>query len=586
MNLYPKLGLYASLARFKFLKGSYVAKIMIVAFLGTHVPLLALVLSFILSNTYSWEMTVRVLGIALLATLGGTGITLYSLRRLLCPVILTSTALQDYLNTQALPKLPTEFTDEVGALMANTSQTLHQLDELIHYISSYDALTGLPNRNLFCDRLYQTLSQPQNSQRLVAVLSLGIDEFTSMCHALDRNKSSLLLRGVAQRLTSCISETDVLAHLNGDEFAIARIELTSFESVINLSQTLLSTLSKPFLIEGDLIHITVSVGIVINDLEDQRGMDQLLQQAHLALHQAKQRGRSQYQFYLPEMNVRLQEHLTLENALHGALERNEMMVFYQPLMDLDSGQVTAMEALVRWQHPTLGLVSPAAFIPIAEANGLIVPIGEWVLRTACAQNRTWQLAGFSPIRISVNLSARQFEQPNLVKIVSQILEETGLDVSYLELEVTESFLIVDMQRSVKTLEQLRALGICLALDDFGTGYSSLNYLKRFPVNMLKIDRSFVQDVTSNSDSAAVTNAIIALAKSLRLSITAEGIETQEQLDYLHQRGCDEGQGYYFSRPVPAEAIVHLLQEGTALENNLYHGKTASQDQLLPVLSKN
>ncbi len=237
-----------------------------------------------------------------------------------------------------------------------------------------------------------------------------------------------------------------------------------------------------------------------------------------------------------------------------------MLVYYQPLIDLHSGQITAMEALVRWQHPTLGLVSPVKFIPIAEANGLILPIGEWVLRTACAQNRAWQLAGFNPIRISVNLSARQFELPNLVEVVSQILEETGLQVSYLELEVTESFLMADMERSVKILKQLRELGIWLALDDFGTGYSSLNYLKRFPVNMLKIDRSFVQDVTSNPDSAAVTNAIIALAKSLRLNITAEGVETQEQLDYLKMQGCDEGQGYYFSCPVPADLITPMLQK--------------------------
>ncbi|MEH1936317.1 MAG: EAL domain-containing protein [Nostoc sp.] len=561
MKLNHNLYLYSFLARFRWLKKSYTAKIMLVAFLGTHVPLLSLLLSFVISNSYSLEMAARVMSVALLATLAGTAATLYALNHLLRPVILTSAALQNYLNTKTLPELPTEFADEAGTLMADTSQTLHKLDELIHYITNYDDLTGLPNRDLFRDRLHQIVSQPENNQRLVAVFLLAIDDFTGMSHGLEHQTTNLLLRAVAQRLSTCIAQTDILAHLSRDEFVLARMDIISFESVIQLSQLLLSTLKKPFFLEGNLIHITASIGITINDLNDSNSVDQLLQQAHMALYQAKQQGRSQYQYYSPEINAQLQERLTLENELHGALERNEMLVYYQPLIDLDNGQITGMEALVRWQHPTLGLISPAKFIPIAEANGLIVPIDQWVLRTACAQNRAWQLAGFSPIRISVNLSSRQFEQPNLVEVVSQILEETGLKTSYLELEVTESFLMGDIERSVKTLKQLRELDICLALDDFGTGYSSLNYLKRFPVNMLKIDQSFVKDM-SNPDSAAITDAIIALAKSLRLKITAEGVETKEQLDYLQMRGCDEGQGYYFSRPVPADLITPMLQKSS------------------------
>ncbi|AFZ23850.1 diguanylate cyclase (GGDEF) domain-containing protein [Cylindrospermum stagnale PCC 7417] len=556
------LNLYSSLTNFGLLNKSYIAKIMLVTFLGTHVPLLVLVFSFVTSNSYSWEMTVRVLVIALLATLVGTAATLYALRLLLAPVILTSVALQDYLNTNTLPELPTQFVDEAGTLMANTSQTLHKLDELIHYITNYDDLTGLPNRDLFCTRLHQTLSQPDKDQRLVAVLLLGIDDFTGLSHALEHETSNLLLRAIAQRLTTCMAQTDILAHLIGDEFAIARMEIPTFESVIKLSQLLLSTLAKPFSIQGSLIRITASIGMTINQVDDSNNVDQLLQQARMALYQAKQQGRGQYRFYSPEINAHLQEQLALDNALHGALERHEMLVYYQPLIDLHSRQVTATEALVRWQHPTQGLVSPAKFIPIAEANGLIVPLGEWVLRTACAQNRAWQLAGLSPIRISVNLSARQFEQPNLVEIVSQVLQETGLEASYLELEVTESFLMADIQQSIKTLEKLRELGISLALDDFGTGYSSLNYLKRLPVNKLKIDRSFVQDVMSNPDSAAVTDAIIALAKSLRLKITAEGVETQEQLEYLQMRGCHEAQGFYFSRPVATDTIPQMLKKSS------------------------
>ncbi|MBN3871028.1 bifunctional diguanylate cyclase/phosphodiesterase [Nostoc sp. JL33] len=562
MNLNHKLYLYSFLARFRWLKKSYTAKIMLVAFLGTHVPLLTLLLSFVISNSYSLEMAARVMIVALLATLAGTAVTLYALNHLLKPVILTSAALQNYLNTKTLPELPTDFADEAGTLMADTSQTLHKLDELIHYITHYDDLTGLPNRDLFRDRLHQTLSQPENNQRLVAIFLLAIDDFTGMSHGLEHQTTNLLLRAVAQRLSACMAQTDILAHLSGDEFVLARMDIVSFESVIKLSQLLLSTLRKPFFLEGKSIHVTASIGITINDLNDSNSVDELLQQAHMALYQAKQQGRSQYQYYSPEINAQLQERLTLENELYGALGRNEMLVYYQPLIDLDNGQVTGMEALVRWQHPTLGLISPAKFIPIAEANGLIVPIDQWVLRTACAQNRAWQLAGFSPIRISVNLSSRQFEQPNLVEVVSQIIEETGLKTSYLELEVTESFLMGDIERSVKTLKELRELGIWLALDDFGTGYSSLNYLKRFPVNMLKIDQSFVRDVTSNPDSAAITDAIIALAKSLRLKITAEGVETKEQLDYLQMQGCDEGQGYYFSRPVPADIITPMLQKSS------------------------
>ncbi|MEH2117837.1 putative bifunctional diguanylate cyclase/phosphodiesterase [Nostoc sp.] len=562
MKLDHKFYLYSFLAHFGWLKKSYTAKIMLVAFLGTHVPLLTLLLSFVISNSYSLEMAVRVMIIALLATLAGTAATLYALNHLLKPVILTSAALQNYLNTKTLPELPTEFADEAGTLMADTSQTLHKLDELIHYITNYDDLTGLPNRDLFRDRLHQTLSQPENNQRLVAIFFLAIDDFTDISHGLEHETTNLLLRAVAYRLSTCMRQTDILAHLSGDEFALARINIHSFENMIKLSQVLLSTLSKPFFIKGNSIHLTASIGITINDLNNPNSVDKLLQQAHIALYQAKQQGRSQYQFYLPEINNQLQERLILENELHGALGRNEMLVYYQPIIDLRSGQVTAMEALVRWQHPTFGWVSPVKFIPIAEANGLIVPIGEWVLRTACAQNRAWQLAGFTPIRISVNLSARQFERANLVEVVSQILQETGLQASYLELEVTESFLMGDIEQSVKTLKQLQELGIWLALDDFGTGYSSLNYLKRFPVNMLKIDQSFVQDVIFNPDSAAVTDAIIALAKSLRLKITAEGVETQEQLEYLQMRGCDEGQGFYFSRPVPADIIAPMLYKSS------------------------
>jgi diguanylate cyclase (GGDEF)-like protein len=553
-NLY----LYSSLDRFKFLKNSYIAKIMMVAFLGTHIPLLTLLFSFVISHSFSWAMTLQVLSITLVATLVGTAATLYALKYLLAPVILTSATLRNYLNTQALPNLPTQFADEAGTLMAGTTQALHELDKLIHYISNYDELTGLPNRELFGTQLHQQLSQGDNAPSLVGLLLIGIDDFTTLSQSLDRDTLRLFLRTFAQRLKDCLGPSLILAHVSPDEFAIAQTDITTFESIITLAQLVLSTQAKSTSIEGTIVRATASIGIAMSDIQDAQGVDPLLQHAQIALQNAKQQGRQQYRFYLPEMNAQLQERLALENALDGALERGEFCVYYQPLIHLRSGQIVALEALIRWQHPEWGLISPDKFIPIAEANGLIIPIGEWVLRTACAQNQAWQKAGFLPLRMSVNLSARQFEQANLVEVVSQVLKETGLAASDLELEVTESFLMGDIQRSVHTLKQLRELGVSVALDDFGTGYSSLNYLNRFPVNMLKIDRSFIQDITSNPDSAAISDAIIALAQSLNLSITAEGIETQEQLNYLQGKGCNEGQGYYFSRPVPAAVILPLL----------------------------
>jgi diguanylate cyclase (GGDEF)-like protein len=566
MNLSRSLFLYASLDRLKVIKQSYIAKIMLVAFLGTHIPLLTLLFSFIVNNSLSMGTTTRVLIIALVATLVGTAATLYALHHLLTPVILTSNALQNYLNAKTLPNLPMKFIDEAGTLMADTSQTLHELDKLIQYISHYDELTGLPNRELFCSQLVKSLLQTENTQPLVGLLLVGIDDLPGLSQGLDRETLRIFLRAFVQRLKTCLEPTHSLSRIGSDEFAIAITDLNTVESVISLAQLLLSMLAKSFFISRTLICPTISIGIAINNLKDAQDVDQLLQQSQIALRQSKQRGSKQYQFYSPEMNIRLQERFSLESGLHDALARNELSVYYQPLVCLATGKIVGLEALVRWQHPEKGLISPEKFIPIAESNGSIVSIGEWVLRTACAQARVWQRDGKPSLRISVNLSARQFEQSDLVEVVSKILQETQLSAADLELEVTESALMTDIQRSIDTLNQLRTLGISIALDDFGTGYSSLNYLNRFPINMLKIDRSFVQNLTSNSDSAAITDAIIALAQSLKLNITAEGIETQEQLHYLQGRGCNEGQGFYFSYPVPAAEMSQLLEAETLSKN--------------------
>ncbi len=532
---------------------------MLIAFLGTHVPLLTLLIYFLVSNSYSFEMTVRVLVIALVATLVGTGITLYALHNLLAPVVVTYLALRAYLSKKRLPKLPTHFTDEVGTLMADTVKTITKLDEVIEHLTNYDDLTGLPNRVLFTDRLQQALSRSQDQTRLLAVICLHLNNFREINNALGSSAGEQLLRGVAQRLRASVDRSDLICRLSSDEFVIALPDLTASEDVVPFCQLLLERLLLPIFLQGHEVHIEPSVGIAVYPF-DGDSVEQLLQNANTAIDEAKRRAPNNYQFYGADMNVQLQERLGLENQLRHALERNELQLHYQPQVDTNSGEIIGVEALVRWQNPELGAVSPVKFIPIAEANGLIIPIGEWVLRTACTQTRLWQDAGLPPLRIGVNLSARQLAQPNLVERISQILAETELDVAYLELEVTESLIMENVQHSINVLQQLHDMGITLALDDFGTGYSSLSYLRRFPIDILKIDRSFVRDVVVNSEDAAVTNAIITLAKSLGLHITAEGVETQEQFEYMKSHECNKIQGYYFSRPITAPAMGELLKK--------------------------
>ncbi|MBZ0097091.1 MAG: EAL domain-containing protein, partial [Sulfuricella sp.] len=339
-------------------------------------------------------------------------------------------------------------------------------------------------------------------------------------------------------------------------------------------------MSAPFDIDGRELHITCSIGIASypKDGEDNQT---LLKNADAAMYRAKDLGRNNAQYYAAEMNVRAMERLMLENSLYHALERNEFLLHYQPQVDLRTGEITGMEALVRWQHPELGLVSPARFIPVAEDSGLIVPLGEWVLRTACAQNKAWQRAGLKPISVAVNLSARQFRQPNLVEMVAGILRETELDPAHLDLEVTESLVMQNVEATIATLGRLKAMGVKLSIDDFGTGYSSLNYLKRFPIHTLKIDQSFVRDVTTDPSDAAIAKTIIAMAHELGLTVIAEGVETEEQKSFLRLRRCDEMQGYFFSRPVPAAEFENLLREDRRLE--IDHAGLVSTERTLLLL---
>lgn len=532
---------------------------MTVAFLGTHVPLLGLLVYFLVVNSFSWETTVRVLLIALVATLLGTGITLYALHKLLAPIILTYLAQRAYIDRKQLPDLPTTYTDEAGILMADTVQTIQKLDEVIDHLTHYDAIASLPNRALFADRLQHALLRTEEKNRLLAVLTLKLANFREIHNGMGSNASNQLIRVVAQRLNASISSFDLVCRIGNDEFAIALTELAASEDVVAFCESLLDRLALPINLNGNQITPLTNIGIAVYPF-DGDSVEQLLRSAHTAVDEADRRIPHNFQFYSANMNVQLQERLSLESNLRYALQRNEFQVHYQPRVDIHKGSIIGVEALLRWHNRKLGFVSPAKFIPIAEANGLIIPIGEWVLRSACAQNRIWQEAGLEPIRVAVNLSARQLAQPNLVQLVTSILEETDLNPAYLELEVTESLMMENVEQSINVLEQLRELGIQLALDDFGTGYSSLNYLRRFPIDTLKIDRSFVRDVVSNSHDAAVTNAIIALAKSLELNITAEGVETIEQYEYMKAQGCHEIQGYYFSPPVNSLAMTGLLNK--------------------------
>ncbi|BAN36098.1 response regulator receiver modulated PAS/PAC sensor-containing diguanylate cyclase/phosphodiesterase [Sulfuricella denitrificans skB26] len=425
--------------------------------------------------------------------------------------------------------------------------------------ANYDELTGLANRNLFQDRLNQALIFSRRHDYGLAILFIDLDNFKNINDSLGHDTGDALLAQVATRLTGSVREGDTVARHGGDEFVLLLSEIRVADDVSAVTQKLLKAMSAPFNLNDRELHVTCSIGIASypKDGEDKQT---LLKNADAAMYRAKELGRNNAQYYAEEMNIKAMERLTLENCLYQALERNEFLLHYQPQVDLRTGEITGMEALVRWQHPELGLVSPSMFIPVVEDSGMIISLGEWVLRTACLQNKAWQLAGLKHISVAVNLSARQFRQPNLVEMVTGILRESGLDPSHLDLEVTESLVMQNVEATIATLGRLKAMGIKLSIDDFGTGYSSLNYLKRFPIHTLKIDKTFINDITTDPNDAAIAKTIISMAHELGLMVIAEGVETEEQRSFLHLRNCDEMQGYLFSRPVSAEEFEILLRE--------------------------
>jgi diguanylate cyclase (GGDEF)-like protein/PAS domain S-box-containing protein len=428
-----------------------------------------------------------------------------------------------------------------------------QAERRIQFLAHHDALTQLPNRVLLDDRLSQAIAQSHRSQNITAVLFLDLDRFKLINDTLGHNVGDALLVRIAELLKGVLRETETVARLGGDEFVIIIPELPETERAAVVAQKVIEALRLPQIIDGRLLHFTASVGISLYPV-DAQDVATLLSHADTAMYAAKDHGGNNFQFFAPDMNQAIQERVAIENDLHLALERGEFMLYYQPQVDCLNGEVTGMEALIRWQHPTRGLVPPLNFISIAEETGLIVPIGEWVLREACQQACRWREAGHTQLCISVNLSARQFQQPDLHDRIESIIRETGINPATLELELTESMLMIDPDGATDLLRKLAALGVKLAIDDFGTGYSSLAYLKRFPVTRLKIDQSFVRDIATDPSDAAIVSAVVAMASSLKLDVIAEGGETLEQLRHLTERGCHHIQGYYFGRPKPAVDI--------------------------------
>lgn len=423
-------------------------------------------------------------------------------------------------------------------------------EETIKYQAFYDTLTGLPNRTLFADRLSLALNQAQRTNHVMAVLFLDIDRFKKINDTLGHDMGDELLRMIGERLKPIIDEGDTLARFGGDEWVILQPQIQRIEDSSRLAQGIIDHFKQPFKLNALELYISFSIGIAIypNDGEDS---ENLLKNAAAALYRAKEQGRNNYQYYTPSINAKASERLALESNLRQAVERGEMEVYYQPQIRTDDQQVVGMEALIRWNHPRYGLVSPAEFIPLAEETGLIVSIGEWVLRTACKQNKRWHDQGYSGLRIAVNLSARQFLHSNLIDMVKKALNDSGLAPNHLELEITESIAMQNADYTIKVLQEMKAMGVHISLDDFGTGYSSFGYLRSFPLHSLKIDRSFIRGLSHDSNDAAIAETIILLAHSMKMDVVAEGVETEEQVVLLKERKCDLMQGFLFSRPIPA-----------------------------------
>ncbi len=430
-------------------------------------------------------------------------------------------------------------------------------EDKVAYLANHDVLTGLPNRALVNDRLNMALAMAKRTRNMVAVMTVDLDQFKNINDTVGHQIGDRLLMMVAGRLQGLVRQDDTVSRTGDDEFTLVLQQIAQGEDAARVAEKILASTGSPFPIDGHEFHLTVSLGISLfpNDGQDAQG---LLKNAESAMYRATESGGNGYQFYTPAMNSRALERLSLEKKLRRAVERGEFLLHYQPRVKIDTWEVAGMEALVRWQEPETGLVPPAQFIPLAEETRLIIPIGEWVLRSACHQLVQWQEAGLPINKVSVNLSARQFQQKDLVEMVNWILNEAGLSPGNLELEITETLAMHDVEYTIKKLGRLKDMGIEISIDDFGTGYTSLSYLKRFPIDTLKVDKSFVQEIANNASDAAIVSTVIGLGRSLKLKVVAEGVETENQLEFLRRQRCDEMQGYLFSRPLPPGECAPVL----------------------------
>jgi diguanylate cyclase (GGDEF)-like protein/PAS domain S-box-containing protein len=468
-------------------------------------------------------------------------------------------ALDDRYYLADISRAVTEEGQTLLLFMVSDITAYKKAEERAQYLAKFDALTGLPNRGLIHDRIDYTCTLSKRGEGVVATMLIDLDRFELINQSLGSAHSDEVLKQAAVRLSDCLRESDTVGRTGGNEYVMILLSMNAAADATVVAKKVLEALATPFQIAGHQLHLTASIGIAVAP-GDGENAQELLRSAAAALHQAKKDGRNQFCFFQAEMNQRSQRDMQLESGLHRAAESFDFELHYQPKVDLRSGEICGLEALLRWQHPERGRINPADFIPMLEENGLIVPVGTWVLRTACAQAMAWQSMGIKPCSVAVNLSSVQFHRQDLSKVVQQVLKETGLEAKYLELEITESIIMKDVDRAVETLRALKALGVKLSVDDFGTGHSSLNYLKRFAVDALKIDQSFITDLATDADDALITRTIIDLAHNLRMQVIAEGVESAAQLSFLLHNNCDEMQGYFYSKPLPIEACTALLKE--------------------------
>ena len=491
-------------------------------------------------------------------------------RVLAYPLNLMATAVSQFAAGKPIADLPVQRNDEIGYLARSFQSMVSSLnvhvgelqDKQFHldYLAHHDTLTDLPNRLLLLDRLTQAVNKAARNNAQLAVLFIDLDRFKNINDSVGHFVGDEVLKIAATRLMQCIRHEDTVSRLGGDEFTILVEESHTPEDVVIVAQKVMAVIQQPFVGEGPDFYLSCSIGI---STYPQNGLhaEELLRNADAAMYKAKDQGRNNFQFYTEDMTERALQHVRLEASLRRAVEQHEFVVYYQPQIDLATLRVVGLEALVRWQHPELGLIPPTEFIPLAEETGLIVTLGEWVLNTACAQAKAWYDAGLNPGRVAVNLSGKQLHTDDIVNVIEQALRQTGCRAEWLELEVSEDFYMREAERSIAILRRIQALGVELAIDDFGTGYSSLAYLKRLPISKLKIDRSFVKDIPHEADDEAIARAVIALGRSMKLRVIAEGVETEEQLRFLKREGCDEIQGYLYSRPVPADQATEMLEGG-------------------------